>query len=360
MSTATIAAATRGVAAARTFDWTMTVLAAWFQFGAFLDVWAHVHRPEMESFFTPWHAVLYSGFGACAGVLVATALVHRRPGMRLRDAVPTGYGAALVGAGVFAIGGVLDMVWHTVFGIEVDVEALLSPSHLVLAVGSTLIFASPLAAAWRRDDAAGWPAVLSLAFLLSSFAFWTQYAHPLARPWAALGNQPTTTFFAVRSPDPLIRGEAIRSAFVAHGSGIAAILLQAALLSTLVLIVVRRWKGRLPAGAFCVVFTVNATLVGFTRDELVFVPFAAAAGLVLDVVLARLRSSLADPGVFRVFAFLPGAIYYACYFAGVASTKSLWWSVHLWSGAIVLAGVMGVLASYAIRPPAGPPPRERT
>ena len=31
-------------------------------FGAYLDSWAHNHVPELETFFTSWHAVLYSGF----------------------------------------------------------------------------------------------------------------------------------------------------------------------------------------------------------------------------------------------------------------------------------------------------------
>lgn len=346
---------TRAAASSATFDWTITVLAAWFQFGAFLDLWAHAHRPELESFFTPWHGVLYSGFGACAGVLLATALVHRRPGLRLRDAVPAGYGTALAGAGVFAVGGVLDMVWHTVFGIEVDVEALLSPSHLVLAVGSTLVLAGPLAAAWRRDEPLGWPAVLSAAFVLSSFSFWTQYAHPLARPWAALGNQPTTTDFAVRSADPLFRGEGIQSIFLAQGFGVGSVLLQAALLAALALMIVRRWDGRLPAGALTVVFTLNAALIGFARDELVFVPFAAAAGVVADLLLARLRPSAARPREFRLFAGLVGAVYYALFFAGVAVTKGLWWNVHLWTGTITLAALISLLASYTVLPPPHPP-----
>ena len=354
MSTTTgtlVAPAPRAATASRTFDWAIVVLAAWFQFGAFLDVWAHVHRPELESFFTPWHGVLYSGFGACAGVLFATALTHRRPGMGLRDAVPAGYATALIGAGIFVVGGVLDMVWHTIFGIEADVEALLSPSHLILAVGSTLVLAGPLAAAWRRDEPLGWPGVLSAAFVLSSFSFWTQYAHPLARPWAAMGNQPTAAEFPVRAADPLVRGEGIRTEFIGHGFGVGAILLQAALMSTLVLVLLRRDNGRLLPGALTVIFTVNAALIGFARDGLAFLPGAVVAGIVCDVLMARLDPSPARPRQFRRFAFLIGAVYYACFFASVALTKGLWWSVHLWTGAIVLAGIIGLLASYAVVPP---------
>src|SRR6266702_774121 len=41
----------------------------------------------------------------------------------------------------------LAMLWHIAFGVEADVESLISPSHLVLAVGSTLMLTGPLRAA---------------------------------------------------------------------------------------------------------------------------------------------------------------------------------------------------------------------
>jgi hypothetical protein len=33
------------------------LLSTWFTLGLLLDAWAHNHLPELESFFTPWHAV---------------------------------------------------------------------------------------------------------------------------------------------------------------------------------------------------------------------------------------------------------------------------------------------------------------
>jgi hypothetical protein len=47
--------------ASRRFDWIMTALAAYFVSGLYLDGWAHTHGKVDQSFFTPWHAVLYSG-----------------------------------------------------------------------------------------------------------------------------------------------------------------------------------------------------------------------------------------------------------------------------------------------------------
>ena len=55
------------------FDWVATVLAAIFTGGVFLDGWAHTHGRVDDTFFTPWHAVLYAGFLAMALLLVGRA-----------------------------------------------------------------------------------------------------------------------------------------------------------------------------------------------------------------------------------------------------------------------------------------------
>jgi hypothetical protein len=58
------------------FDWIMTILSAVFISGLFLDGWAHTHGRVDETFFTPWHAVLYGGYLACAVVLLGALAQH--------------------------------------------------------------------------------------------------------------------------------------------------------------------------------------------------------------------------------------------------------------------------------------------
>ena len=48
-------------------DMITVVLSLWVLLGVFLDAWAHNNLAQLETFFTPWHAVLYSGFVALAG-----------------------------------------------------------------------------------------------------------------------------------------------------------------------------------------------------------------------------------------------------------------------------------------------------
>src|SRR5206468_5841643 len=62
--------------------------------------------------------------------------------------VPAGYGLGLVGVAMFVAGGVADGRWHTLFGVEVSVAALLSPSHLLLLGGGLLMVTSPVRSAW--------------------------------------------------------------------------------------------------------------------------------------------------------------------------------------------------------------------
>jgi Tol biopolymer transport system component len=174
------------------FDWIVTILCTLLTGGAFLDGWAHNHGRVDNTFFTPWHAALYSGYALGAAFLFFSLVRNHAKGYPWREALPAGYGLSLLGAIIFGIGGVLDMIWHILFGIEVSIDALLSPTHLILGLGVILMLTGPVRAAWGRFPGAGgyrWlqllPTVLSITLLLSIFTFFTQYAHPLVKTWAA-------------------------------------------------------------------------------------------------------------------------------------------------------------------------------
>jgi hypothetical protein len=325
------------------YDWTMVLLSFWFVAGAFVDGWAHNHIPELESFFTPWHLVFYSGFLAVSAFLMATLVRNHAKGYPWRRAMPPGYELSLLGVLIFMAGGIGDILWHEIFGIEANVEALLSPTHLVLALGGTLIMTGPFRAAWRRPcgqngNVRGWaellPMLLSLTFLVSLWTFMTQFAHPLVDPWAAAGARPRTQHL------PMLR----------QSFGVVSILFQVGLLMGPVLLAVSRW--RLPLGSLTLVFALNAILMSFMHDHYRFIPAVALAGVAADLLLRWLRPSLVRSQGLRWFAFAVPAIYYALYFVAIMVTQGLDWSVHLWTGSIVLAGVVGLLLSYLIIPPA--------
>src|SRR5258708_7740118 len=162
------------------FEWLVVLFSAWIVAGLFLDGWAHnTLRNAIETFFTPWHAVLYSGFALAGGLLVITHTRNVRRGYHWLRALPKVYMLSLLGVAIFGLSGGADFLWHSLFGFEVDTEALLSPTHLALAIGGVLIISGPFRAAWERQRAQekqGWadflpPILSSLPTLSLSTSF---------------------------------------------------------------------------------------------------------------------------------------------------------------------------------------------
>lgn len=320
------------------FDRAMTLLSGWFILGIFLDAWAHSHGRTDETFFTPWHAVLYSGFLALAAFFGLTIYRNHAAGQRWRAAVPAGYELSLLGIGIFAMGGMGDMIWHELLGVEANLEALMSPPHLLLGSGATLFLTGPLRAAWQRPQRSGaWatllPVIGSLAFVLALWSFFTSYAHPFVYPWAAQSYHLSRSGF----------GQAL---------GIAGIVLQTALLMGLTLFAIRRWT--LPVGSLALVFTFSATLISSLEDNYVFILVALLAGLVADGLVWWLKPSAARPHMFRAFAFVVPVLLWLCYFTALMLTGGIWWTTHLWLGSVFLAGIVGLLLSYLLVPPVMP------
>ncbi len=596
------------------FDWIVTFLCAALIGGVWLDNWAHNHGKVDNTFFTPWHAVLYSAFVVVAIFLVLTLIRNHSKGYAWQEALPTGYGASFLGVLIFAIGGVLDMIWHILFGVEVSVEALLSPTHLMLAFGLILIVSGPLRAAWLRLPEQQkhsllrlLPAVFALIFILATFGAFTQYAHPQVTTWAAgdihaaadlpvdlyvmngdgslqtrllsnsgsvsvpswshdghkivfasdttgnlqiysmnadgsnlrrlthtttdewaptwspdgskiafssgrnnksaiyvmnadgsnqqlltdnaawkpswspdgskivfvsgrdgvtqiyvmnadgsnqirlthtnsderwpvwspdgskiafsssrdgsnseifvmnadgagqmrLTNQDSWSGNAVWSPDGkkiaftsdrdhndevyvmnadgshqvnlsndpgaedgssgiawstankilyTVQPHAAVNPFLSQDLGLASILLQTTILMGIVLLLLRHWL--LPFGTLTLMFTINSALISVLTDQYPFVLSALGAGLLADLLIWWLKPTRTRPVAFRVTAFLIPFVFYGLYFVVLSLTKGISWSIHLWMGSIVLAGIIGLLMSYLLIPPlatASPP-----
>lgn len=169
------------------FDWLMGILSALLSAGVIQDGWAHNHGKVDESFFTPWHAILYGTMalnGLVLGIVGLRNVFVQR--YRFRDGLPYGYWLSLIGIFLFAIAGGLDLAWHTIFGIETDINALVSPTHLTLGLAAALVFSGPIRSIAHQHglDAGGWakvgPAVLGVAATLALVGFFTQYGQPMA------------------------------------------------------------------------------------------------------------------------------------------------------------------------------------
>lgn len=175
-------------------DWVLALLSVWLIGGFYVDLWAHAHGQVDDTFFTPWHALLYTGAASFGFVLGAVAIFATPRGVPVRDALAGPYRQSFLGAVLFVIAGVLDLGWHEIFGFEIDVDALLSPTHLLLAASGLLMLGGPIRSASARlasdpHGARSWrlagPFVIPLAMAFAVLIAFTQYANPIVDSWSS-------------------------------------------------------------------------------------------------------------------------------------------------------------------------------
>ncbi len=327
--------------------------ATWLIVGIFVDGWAH-NNDKPETFFTPWHALFYSGFLATAIWMLWMVQRRRAAGGTGVAAIPVGYGLGLLGVAAFAFGGVFDMTWHELFGIEVDLEALLSPSHLVLFIGGLLVTTSPLRAAWSEpgEDAPTFrsllPALVSTVVATASVAFFfMDFAPSLS---GAMTEGPYR-FIAMEFKNPDVASWMVEEVQI---EGYAAILVTTIILLAPALLLAGRWT--LPFGTFTFLFGVVSTLVAAIESFDMGPAFASAAvaGLTGDLLYRRLRPSSQRRWQMRAVAAAVPAVMWLAYFAILAVSRSVGWSVELWSGVCVMTAITGFGLSLLVVPPPAP------
>lgn len=325
-------------------------LGAWLVLGAFLDGWAHTNL-RVETVLTPWHAVLYSGFLATAGYTLWIARrACRLPG-RWLDSIPAGQGLALAGVVVFGIGAAADQAWHAVFGIERDVAALLSPTHVLLFTGAILIMSAPLRAAWEEAGRSA-PSLRTFAPVLASMvlttavaAFAFMYLSPFRRANYGTGVAAYTQR-VTWGPGPAAGyQESIEIV------GIASILVTTVIYLAPVLLALRRWRP--PFGSVTILWTaVTVAVAGIDAFRWwPLAPAAPAAGLVVDVLIRRLDPSPARPWAFRAVAAIAPVTLWLAFFAVYQTAYGVGWKPELWAGVTTLSALVGLGTSVLVVPP---------
>lgn len=292
----------------------------WMVIGLFLDGWAHDNN-KPETFFTPWHALLYSGFAASVlwGTLdrVRDGAKRRREGLEPRLPV-AGQALTILGVVMFALGGVGDMAWHLAFGIEVDIEALVSPTHLLLMTGGLLVSTGPFRAARttgslgiRPTLSAFWPVVTSAALAGALGLFFTQYLNAFLLEDLTMGGE------------------------MGQAHGLASFLATTTVMLIPALVLLTRW--RTPPGTFTLYFAITGglciTLEAAMAWPLLVVPLVA--GITADVAAARLRSTA---GV----AAAATAVMWTAFFAVFAATRGVGWTADMWTGAVASSVALAI------------------
>jgi len=307
----------------------LTVLfGLWMTVGLFLDGYFHQNLDsEGESFLTPWHGVFYAGFAASGWWLAAMSRrrAPRRVDWSLRF-LPPGYGGARLGIALFAVGGVGDAAWHTAFGVERGVDALLSPTHLVLFAGLVLILTAPLRAARVGPPPNSWLLVGSLTSATALIGFFVNFAWGLGI--AALARVPYDSVT-----------EAGETQVIA---GVASMLVTTAVLFGAARLLLR--ARTVPAGAFTVLFGVVAGLVSVAFDEdFEGVIAAVLAGAALDALLHLVHPSPRRRSVPVIFGVVAAGMW-LLYLGLLAGLDGIEWQPEIWLGSSLLSA----LTAYAI------------
>jgi len=337
-----------------TLDVAIGIVGLWLSGGFIWDSWAHLHV-GVESFFTPYHGVFYAAMLAGGIILAGTALRNRKRGLRLLSAP---YRRAMWGVPVFFAGGVGDLIWHSFFGVEDRIEAVTSPTHLIIGFGVILLLSGPIGSALAARShlktlGAQLPLIFSLATVMEFVRLGTSYAYDVG---AALAFAPAPALGA--SPDFFV---ATTMAQYKAGTGILIVLLQSLVLAGFALWIACRFK---PAfGAYTLLFICGDLMLAgaLTNDTpLLAVRLAmdVVAGLVADTLALRLEPRPDRPAALRIFGGAVPAACFAAYFAATIALQGTWWSWSLIVGAIALAAIAGAGLALTIDAPAPAPPLE--
>lgn len=335
-------------------DLVTLLVGMWFVIGLFVDAWAHSNRPQLETFFTPWHGVFYSGFVATSGWVCWLVWRNMRAGRHGLDAVPVGYGLAVVGLGVFVVSAVGDLIWHTLFGIEQSLAAVFSPSHLGLGASMLLILTSPLRTAWRDPSMPAAPGLrrfvpvaLSIGSAAGLFGLYLTYAN--AAGWSA---QSIVDAFSVIRDGGATR---TRAALLAGDIVLTNVILLASML-----FLARRW--RIPVGTATAVFGVFGFLSCSVDAFEYRSTFAATvlAGVAVDGLIFWLRPDADHRGRYWTFAALTSLVTWSIYLAAASiAVGRVPEVVEFWTGMPVIAALHGLLLGALFLPDARSAPGQR-
>jgi len=316
-------------------DMVTELLGLWLLLAVFLDGWAHLNVPGLETFFTPWHAALYSGMLATA---VWTAVViwrNRAPGQPLAHAAPPGYRGTAVGVILFGTAGALDLLWHETLGLEVSLDALVSPTHLLLGFSLFLILGTGVRSARAASHAGNptWtPAAMFAVVLMTGLgAFFLVYASAFVRPG------PTALF----APVPVGTPGRLQAELPVVVSLVSYLLTTALIIAPFLYTLA---AARRPLRGVVTMLVVAAAwlpvvMVGVRPTAVAGAAGATLAAVVVDLLLTRVPAVWLGRRLPAVTAGI-AALVWTGQLVAYAVADGIRWPVSLWLGAVVLSAAV--------------------
>lgn len=315
--------------------------------GLAIDTRRHRMSNRLDTFYTPAHGLVYAGWAACAVVVLQVVRTEMATGARRLDAVPQGFEPAAMGVLVFGIGGVGDLIWHTVFGIEQELKILFSPTHLLLMVAMLMVAFGTIRSAWMTADPPEtrstrrpavayrqfWPVALAAGSMMAVLVVFLQYASPYEAP-----------IFSTAAPFAALQT-------VLETLGSLGVMVTTTTLFGIALLLARRWV--LPFATFCTAFGVVAMTVFIFMD---FRPVRLLLSLLVgalacDVLAWGLRRVRDPRQSYRLLGAFAPPLVWSSYVLFSIADGPIAWSAEQWTGTIVWSGLIGLAFTALLLPP---------
>ncbi|MBB4744845.1 hypothetical protein BJY16_008304 [Actinoplanes octamycinicus] len=321
--------------------WVLLVASAWLVIGLQLDAYAHATTPELETFWTPWHGVLYSGIAA-SGFTLLWIMKSRLPAIPTYQsllALPNALRIPLAGMASLLVGGGMDTLWHNIFGIEKNLEIFVSPSHELIILGMVLVAMGPAlmtATLPGRVLSVGGAFLVAISALFAVLPLHIYSLHATALGFYHLGT-----------------GRAEPNVFSTDGQLMHGYLFSTVLLLVPILMIGRRW--RLPIGLPTALVSIPALLMHlmFASQGPWWPHLTVAIAAPAVELLLRVGNTLVTLPVTARWITLgllaPPIVWGAVLLVGKIETGTVGWNIHIVSGLLTLTALTGAGTVLVVR-----------
>ncbi len=321
------------------FDWMFVGLAVLFMIGIMQDVWSHRTFGPDQSVLSEYHLLFYASAATMGFFLLWTHLQNVNKGFAWRYSLPIGYGFAFLGIVIFGITGVFDLIGHALWGFETGIEALTSPTHMLLFISGAVLTSAPMVAMFERQRRGGAmslinsiPGLLGFTNIIIAFTLMTQHLAPISGlPHMVQAVQETTN-----------------AGQVAVSAGVAGIYMQTAIIFGLLLWLIRHI--RLSRGSILVIFIIFGLMCSIqSGNGLMIMPLVLIGGIITEIMYYLLQPDPQDILRFRSFGALAPIVFWLGFYGFFMLTNiggGIWFTEYVWTGSVFHAGIIGLALAY--------------
>jgi hypothetical protein len=320
------------------FDALYAVLTIVLAVGIFIDVWSHSTFGPDQSVLSPYHFLFYSAMGTIGGLLLFTHTTNLRQGYKWSAALPVGYGFSFFGVIFFTVAGIFDLGGHALFGFETGLEAIMSPTHMMLFIGWFIVAIAPIRAAFHkfksepaRNLGQQLPMILALVSALCAATLASFYYTPL--------NEMS---YAVQEMRVLNEEDALVME-------IAGIFIQTGVLMSVLTWIISNIK--LKVGILSLLFFLFGVLLAITNLAPIAIVNTFLGGILIEVAYQILQPTRQQVLRFCLFGFVAPILLWGSYYgfylvSGVGG--GLWVTGYVWLGTVFQTGFIGLALAYFV------------